>query len=181
MIAKLPGGPKTAARREHQREILGQSFVDPQQIGFERRLVIVRHETGGTAVLAVPGMNVLVRQQRRPEHPHVGIGKKALAGAVLARFVVLQPEVPGVIAQAQQKVVIAKVVRIEQRRGFGDQVAECLPVRCTHLQRGGAIGCDVDLMRRHLLMLQGHYFEIPARQHGRVDQGRKRGGCELNG
>ena len=60
----LLGGPDAAARGEHVAEVLGQAFIDPEQIALHRLLVVAGGEARGTAVLAVPAMGELVRQQQ---------------------------------------------------------------------------------------------------------------------
>ena len=54
----------------------------------------------------------------------VRVDQGALAGAVVARFVVLQSEMRDVIAEREEEVVAAVVVRAEEGAGFLDQVLE---------------------------------------------------------
>ena len=66
-FAIVLGRPEAAARRQHLAQIVGEPFVDPQQVALHRRVVAAvasaGDQAGGAPVLAVPGMDELVRQQ----------------------------------------------------------------------------------------------------------------------
>ena len=49
---------------EHVAEVLGEAFVDPEQVVLHGLLIVAGGEARGAAVLAVPGVRELVRQQQ---------------------------------------------------------------------------------------------------------------------
>src|SRR5215467_6610799 len=63
VVAILVGGKQAAARCEHPAEIIGQSFIDPEQISLHGLLIVGRGEVSGTTELSIPGMDIFVRQQ----------------------------------------------------------------------------------------------------------------------
>ena len=63
IVAILLGGEQAAARGEHEAEIVGEAFVDPEQIVLHGLLVVGRGEVGGAAEFSVPGVDVFVGQK----------------------------------------------------------------------------------------------------------------------
>ena len=54
---------QTASRREHFSEVVSEPFVDPEQLALHGSVVGGRSESGGTAILSIPGVHVFVREQ----------------------------------------------------------------------------------------------------------------------
>ena len=69
-------------------------------------------------------MHVLVRQQARKFHALRLIHQAALRRSIVARFVMLQSKMRHVIAQRQQKMIIAVMPRPEQRPRFSNQIVQ---------------------------------------------------------
>jgi hypothetical protein len=108
---------EAAPRRQNLAQVIRQTFVDPQQAALHGRVVAAigaaRGEPHGPAILAVPGVHELVRQQGAGEFSRAGVDQGALAQAVVAGFVVLQAEVRHVVAEGEEEVIIAVVARAE--------------------------------------------------------------------
>ena len=124
----LVGSPQAAARREHRAEIVGQSFVAPQQVGLHRLLEVGCRQVRGTAIFAIPRMHKLVRQQPAERHAGAGPEKGVLRQAAVVGLVMLEPKVGHVIAESEQEMVVAIVARAEELARFGDQVGHRLLV-----------------------------------------------------
>ena len=69
-------------------------------------------------------MHELVRQQVRRVAAQVVVQPPALAAAIVARLVVLEPEVRRVIGERDQEVVMPEVLRAEQRSRLAHQRAQ---------------------------------------------------------
>ena len=66
----------------------------------------------------------------------------------------LQSEVGHVIAQAVEKVIVAVVLRSEQRVGLCDQVLVVFPNLGGSVERGRAVGGNVHFHRRRLSRIE---------------------------
>jgi ADP-ribose pyrophosphatase YjhB (NUDIX family) len=78
------------------------------------------HEAGRAAELAVPGVGVLVREEPREVAARPLFEECLLVRPVVARLVVLEAEVGGVVGEGEQPVIVAVVVAAEERLGLGD-------------------------------------------------------------
>src|SRR5579864_9327593 len=65
--------PQAASSRKHVSVILREAFVHPKQIVLHGLLIIGRGQVRGTAILSIPGVRVLVRQERCLEFPKLRI------------------------------------------------------------------------------------------------------------
>src|ERR1044071_154115 len=92
--------------------------------------VLVREETGERAAIVV---------QRHLFH------------AVVARLVMLESEMRDVVAEREQPVVMAEVIRAEQRARFCFELAVVVGERRPRFNRGRAVAGDVDAMWRRIL------------------------------
>src|SRR6266571_1181180 len=63
IFPKLLGCLQSAARRKQFTQVFREPFVYPEQFAFHGLLIISRSKAGRTTILAVPGVNKLVRQQ----------------------------------------------------------------------------------------------------------------------
>src|SRR5258708_39900991 len=99
-----------------------EPFIDPQQIALHRLLVVGRDQPGGASILAVPGMDELMRKKIGLKIMRIWIAEYILAGAVVAGFVMLQPVVRGLIAQRPKEGIFFIVSRSEQLTCFGHQL-----------------------------------------------------------
>ncbi len=95
-----------------------------------------------------------------------GIGQCSLVDAVVARFMVLQAEMRDVFAERQEKVIIAIMMRTEERVGLGDELSIVSLGFGSHLQCGRAIGGDIDLMARSLAGSEIDHAKVASRNHG---------------
>ena len=147
-IAKIVIGHEAAARGKHLAEVIGQALVIPEQFVAHGLLVIRRGQSRRTPVFAVPRMHHFVRQQVRVPFPRVRVRQKILVQPVVARLVMFQAEMADVVAQGEQEMIIAIVMRAEQRIRLRDQVRKMARVLRFDFQRGGAVGDDVQEVRR---------------------------------
>src|SRR5258708_36442848 len=81
---------------------------------------------------------------------------------------VLQAEVSDMIAQAEQEVVVAIVMRAEEFVGLFDQVLVVVPDFLRSGKRGGAVGGNVHLGER--IVCEFDNLEELASDYGRIDQ-----------
>src|SRR5262249_655613 len=89
-VAVLFGRPEGGASGEQIAQIFGPPFVDPEKISDHWLLVIARGQPRGAAVLAVPGMHVLVGQQRRGEEVFIEIEQRTFSGAVITGLMMFE-------------------------------------------------------------------------------------------
>ena len=111
-----------------------------------------------------------MRQQSRAQQPCSGINQASLAQPAVIRFVMLQSEVSHVITQAEQKVIIAVVLRSKQRVGLRDQVLVMLPNLRRSIERGRTVGSNVHFRGRSLSRIEGDNFQILSSDDGAIDQ-----------
>src|SRR5882762_11544599 len=107
--------PKPRAGCEHVAQILGEAFVNPQEVANHRLLVVARHQASGPAILAVPRVHELVGKKRCIEQMLVGIEQRALAGTIVAGFMVLQAMMAHLIAQGIEEVILAVMMGTKKR------------------------------------------------------------------
>src|SRR6266496_4770699 len=91
----------------------------------------------------------------------------------------LQAEVRDVIAQAEQKVVVAVMRGTEQKPSLLHQVRIFVPHFLWRVECGGAIGSNVHFDRGSLALVKRNDFEKLTCDDGRVHECVKRNGSEL--
>src|SRR5260370_33116351 len=91
---------------------------------------------------------------------------------------VLQAEVSDMIAQAEQEVVVAIVMRAEEFVGLFDQVLVVVPDFLRSGKSGGAVGGNVHLSERIVCGFD-NLVEL-ARDYRRIDQSGEGNRCKLN-
>ena len=96
-VAGLRGGADSGASGEHEARNRVSLSVDPQQLRPAWAEIIARGQPGGATELAVPGMHEFVRQQVRVVLPLRVVDPPAFVAAIVARLVMLQAEVRGVV------------------------------------------------------------------------------------
>jgi hypothetical protein len=124
LVARLLRRADARARGEHEAQVLGEALVHPEELAIHRREVVARREPGGAAELSVPRVHVLVREQVRVIAAEVVVEPPALAAAVVARLVMLEPEVGDALGERDEEVVVAEVLAAEERMGLADEVLE---------------------------------------------------------
>src|SRR5215475_16219181 len=93
---------------------------------------------------------------------------------------VFETEVGDVIAESVQEVIMAVMGGAEESGGLFDRVFVVVPNFLRHIERGGAVGGNVEFYRWGLALIQRNNFEKLARDDRRIHQGIKRDGVELN-
>ena len=172
-VPRLLWRQQAAARGQHFAQVLRQAFVNPEQVILHGLLIIRRGQIGRTAVLSVPRMHVLVREQAGCRFAFAVIDQRTLGDAAVVRLVVFQSEVRHVIAQAEQEVVIAIVMRAEKFVGLFDQILVVVPDFLRRRESGGAVGGYVHLGEGivgqfdDLEKFAGDYRRIDQRGQGR--------------
>ena len=79
---------------------------------------------------------------------------------------VFQAEMRDVFAERQEKVIIAIMMRTEERVGLGDELSIVSLGFGSHLQGGRAIGGDIDLMARSLAGCEVDDAKVAPGNHG---------------
>src|SRR2546423_9699753 len=97
-------------------------------------LVVRRGQPSGPPVLAVPGMNKLVRQKVSFQVVRTSITEHVFRGAVVAGFMVFQAVMRRLIAQRQEKRVFAVMASAKEFASLRHQL----------LQAGDVFVCDLD-------------------------------------
>src|SRR2546423_4465598 len=85
--------PESAARRQNVAVILGQPLVNPEQLVLHRLLVVACGKPRGPSVLAVPGVEVFVREDAPGEARRRLVNERALGDAAVVRLMVFESEV----------------------------------------------------------------------------------------
>ena len=103
--------------------------------------------------------------------PELGREQGALGQAAVVGLVMLQAEVGHVIAEREQKMIVAIMARAEELARLGNQVGHLLLVFGAHVESGFAVGDHVEFVMDRLarrrdvdgaIILAGNY--------GRIDQ-----------
>ena len=151
-------------------KVLGQAFVDPEQVAFHRLLVVAGREARGAAVLAVPAMGELVRQQVAGRGGIGRVDKGSSGNAIVAGLMMLQAEVRHRIAERDQEVILAVVMALVERACLAHQAAEVLDMLRRQVEVLGPVGCHIEKMLRSHFGRQRNLLEVLAGEHGRIDQ-----------
>jgi hypothetical protein len=106
------------------------------------------------------------------------VAEDVFGGAVVARLVMLQPEVRDLIAQRHQPVVVAIVRRAEKRDGLLDQPRVLLLEAGGRLEREGVLRSQVDGVAQAGAVGDVDLPELRAHLYRRVDQRGQRHGLE---
>ena len=177
-VEEVGGGAQAAAGGEDFAQILGETFVDPEQIALHGLVVVGGGESGGAAVFAVPGVHELMRQKAGGDAAVVGIDQGFFVGAVVARFVVFEAEVGDVIAQGVEEMVVAEVAGAEEGLGFADQVAVVPDFGFGDAEGAFAVGGEMQVVGDGFAGAEVHRAEVGAGLDGGIDQGGERRGLE---
>ena len=89
-----------------------------------------------------------MRQERSPAFPKVFVDQHSLGRAIVAGLMVFQPEVRDVFAEGEQEGVAAVMPRAKQRARLGRQMGKVPRILRLQCQRRGAVGDDVQRVRR---------------------------------
>src|SRR5438445_1555678 len=127
-LAILCRRPELRWRGGHVAEVFGKTFVDPEQVSNHRLLIIRRRQAGWAAVLAIPGVHELMRQQARLHQAQLWINQRTFGHAVVTGFVMLESVMSHFIAQRVKKVILVVMPGTEQRARLGHErmVSGCL-------------------------------------------------------
>ena len=169
-VAGVLLAPQARARGHHLAPELGLALVHPQQAVAHRHVEGRRVEVRAAAVLAVPRMVELVREQVARGDVLLPLGEEIGRGAVLAGAVVLQPDAAHLVAERDQEIVMVVVVRAVQLVHLLHQVAECLELLRFHLEVLCGVGDEVHVHRRLGARIEVETLEVLAGEDRRVDQ-----------
>ncbi|KAJ3055094.1 hypothetical protein HK102_011425, partial [Quaeritorhiza haematococci] len=86
------GRDQPRADHEDLAQVLGQPLVDPEEPRGHRLVVALRRHAGGEAVLAAPGVDVLVREQVRDPSHAAGVVDQVALRARLERLMQVRLE-----------------------------------------------------------------------------------------
>ncbi len=114
-----------------------------------------------------------MREETGHQLSAVGVHERSLVHAVVARFVMLQAEVGGVIRQREEEIVVAVVPRPEEGAGLRDEGAVLRLELGTDRESRLAVGRDVEAVWGSAVG-QGDDAKILAREERRVHEGRQR-------
>src|SRR5579864_3936492 len=107
VLAELVGSPKPAACRKNAAQILGESFVHPEQVGLHGLLIIGGGQPGGATVFSVPRMNIFMGQKRGIKFPFGLVDEAAFADAAVVGLMMLESEMRDVVTQCVEKMIVA--------------------------------------------------------------------------
>ena len=138
--------PQAAARREHGPKVVRQPLIDPQQIRLHRLFVVRGSQISRPAKLAIPGVNKFVRQQSAQRIPGTGQKQSSLGQPAVVRLVVFEAEMRYMIAEREQKMIVAIVASTKKFARLGHQIRHFLLIFGAHVQRICAVGRDVNFM-----------------------------------
>src|SRR6267143_553793 len=178
IIPRLVGRQQTAAGGQHLAQVLCKTFVDPEQIVLHRLLVVRCGEVRRTSILSIPRMYVLMGKQTGRQLSRILVHQSPFVDAAVVRLVVFEAKMGDMIAQTEQKVIIAIVLRAEKFSGLLDQALVVIPDFLCRRKGSGAVGRNVHLYgwvlseRNDLQKFTGDY--------GRVHKRGKRNGGEMN-
>ena len=115
-----------------------------------------------------------MRQEPAGEPAFVIVDHGALGHAVVTGFMVLQPEMRGMVAEGQQKVVITVMACLEERSGFGDQTLVMINGFLRHLQRSVAVGSFINIVLNRTVRRKRDSPEVCAGEDWRINQSGQR-------
>src|SRR5262249_32103691 len=140
-------GKRSVARGENGAQIIGESFVDPEKLSTHWLVEVSRGEARRPAVLSVPGMHHLVLEKPDEEAlTLVLVDERPFGDAVVAGFMVLEPEMRRVVRESQKEVVVPVMPRAKERQGLGHEVLVGALFGSRDRERGFAVGRDVETM-----------------------------------
>src|SRR5438876_2785653 len=163
--------PELRSRCEHVAEVFCKPFVDPEQITDHWLLVIRRRQAGWAAVLSIPGVDELMRQQAHFHQTQLWINQRTFGHAVVAGFVMLESVMSHFIAQRVKKVILGVMPRTEQRARLGYQRMVSGGLLRRHCESSFALTDRIDDMDWELPgLVQSNLAVVIACNQGRVDQ-----------
>ena len=105
---------------------------------------MTRLQGGGAPILAIPRVDVFVREQETDANALVLVEKHPLLEAIVTRFVVLETEVGDVVRERQQERVRVVVMHAEERCRFGDELLVRRELGIGHDRRFIGVGGDAE-------------------------------------
>ena len=87
-----------------------------------------------------------MRQQAAQKHAGTGQEQGALGQAAIVGLVMFEAEVRHMIAESEQKMIVAIMARAKKLARFGNQIDHLLLVLDAHVQRGFAVGDHVEFV-----------------------------------
>ena len=167
-------------------EIFRQPLVHPQQIAAHRHIVVGRRKARRAAKFSVPRMDVFMRQEPATGEVCVRIDEELRVISIVARLRMLQSEMPRVLRQGEQKIVMAVVMGAKQRLGLRDQIAVCLQLGVVQFEVRAIVGHEVQMHGNRGARRQIDPAEVLAADQRRIDQlfereGRKRDAAAARG
>ena len=136
---------------------------------MHRLLIVGREQVRRPAVLAVPRMEVLVRQEGCEIRKDVVVDERPLGAAVVGALMMFQPSLAEPVAQREQKVVSLVRTGTEQRGEFGRKALVGFQTIRADGQRGVAIGGDIDHMLQFRARRQIQLLQMLAGDDGLID------------
>src|SRR5580698_8719584 len=109
------------------------------------------------------------------------IEQHALGRAIIAGLMMLEAVGIHVIGEAEQKIVMIVVMRLEEGLGFADEMVVAFEFVLRNLNGIARVAGEIKTMRRLHFGGQRNRTEIFTHQHGRIDEGGQRDGLELGG
>src|SRR5579863_8253755 len=91
-------------------------------------------------------MNVLVREKAADRDRGIGLEENSLREAAVIALVVLESKVGDMIAERQEKMIIAVMARAEKRARFGDKILQSLFNFRAHVEVGRIVSSEIDFM-----------------------------------
>src|SRR6185437_1849892 len=114
---------------------------------MHRHLIVRRGQPRGTAILAVPGMEKLVRQKIGLKIVRAVTAEHIFDSAAVIRFMMLQPMVRCLIAESQQEVISGVMARTKELAGLRDKLLQAGDVLVCNLNRLFTLTVHVNHMR----------------------------------
>ena len=124
-------------------------------------------------------MHILVRQKSGGQFPSVFFHQRPLFDPAVVRFVMLQSEMSDVIAQGQQEVVAGVMPRAKQNSCLFHEVPVMLPDFFRSIERGGAVGHNIDF-RGRIFGAERYHLQILTRDDRTIHQHGQRNGRKMN-
>src|SRR6185312_9406802 len=143
-VAVFFGGFEASARGEHVAEILRHALVDPEEVALLRGGGVRLVEACGAAILAVPGVGELVREEVGFGELVLRIAEGVFGDAIVGGLAMLEAFAAGGVREGEKEVIGVVVMGCVGGVGFADEVGDFGEE--FGAQRGvlGLIGGDVE-------------------------------------
>ena len=162
--------PDAGAGGEDVAEVVGEAFIDPEEIALHGLLIVGRGEAGGATILAVPGVGELVGKEVALFRERAFVDEGLLRDAVVGGLVMLEAEVGYLVGERDEEVVRGVVAGLVEGSGLADELGELVDVLLGESDIFGAVAGEVEVVLGGDIGSEVDLAEPAAGEDGGVDE-----------